>query len=1182
MRQRQTDTAVKLALEGIKIAAECGWSLIFLSGQKPVEKDWNTAPGLTTERATAHCRSWSLGLRTGSPSGIVAVVVDTKTTNSTTLNLPKTVTIDAGDGVFQHLFRAPETPIRSSSTKLGTGAEFTGEGGFISFVGRYNPKTRRYSKFAKNLAPTDVEVADLPAEVIGRLRASARTKTRTPFSEPANDALDETEGSTAAVGAADGADGVKTDDNAPQRPPEPDVTTTADNEPNVGTSDSDAATEPSEPPPAPAEPPRKTLLPHHAAMITKSAITPEVAAARGYWSATKKSQLAALGFGRAQQNVPALVCPVHNVQGEIPLNQSRPDEPRSKGGKTVKYETPFGTTMAVDVPPSCRAALQNPKIDLFITEGVKKGDAAASQGLCCIALLGVWNFRGTNGNGGKTVLPDFESIALNDRRVFVAFDSDVMTKPQVAKALERLGGFLESRGAVVQYIYLSPNATGAKVGLDDYFAEGNKVVDLMLLAQAELRRSPKSESAAPPIPYSATPYGIVYEKDTRDGPTEVLLANFTAEIVADVHRDDGAEESRNFDILIKLGSVERTVTVTHDEFFSMTWPTKYLGCQAIVQPGLSIRDHLRAAVQFLSPNAEKRTVFTHTCWRTIDGSPVFLSAGQPIGPVGPGGTVTTEYLGPLARYTLPLPPVGTEAVAAYRSVLKLTEGLAPDHIALALLGAVFRAPLGDANFVVHITGGTGTMKSEMAALHQQFYGAGMNARCLPGNWSSTANALCEAAFLAKDCILVIDDFAPNGGPQDVSSLHQKAERVIRGAGNGVGRGRLNANVTLRAERPPRALILSTGEEIPRGHSIRGRMITIEVSRGDVSTQVLTECQRFAAEGVFARSMSGYIQWLAPRLDDEKRDHRLRARSYGEEIQAERPHARFPENVGQLRIGFECFLHYGRDIGALSEAEEVGLRERQKNSSLRLADIQCGVLATSDVANQFMTAVAALIMARRAHLDAVDGITLSPHVRAALGQPGANESPVGNRLIGWSDGRNAYLDPAITLSEVQRLVHDQGGHIALENRAIERALRDGGYFEAVEESRGRLSVRKVIGGVRRKVWHLRLGDLVPLVPLSGPSGPIAEDSAQTPDAQGDKNSHCGPVGRDRPGDASGPPPSAKSGEYRGTTPPTGPSKPQTADAKQLANGVGHLGQSIHSGASDSNGSRTHTEMEEGIL
>jgi hypothetical protein len=71
--------------------------------------------------------------------------------------------------------------------------------------------------------------------------------------------------------------------------------------------------------------------------------------------------------------------------------------------------------------------------------------------------------------------------------------------------------------------------------------------------------------------------------------------------------------------------------------------------------------------------------------------------------------------------------------------------------------------LGNADFALHLAGETGAFKSELAALHQQHFGCGMNRENLPAAWSSTGNALEVLAFHAKDALLVIDDFAPGSG-----------------------------------------------------------------------------------------------------------------------------------------------------------------------------------------------------------------------------------------------------------------------------------------------------------------------------------------------------------------------------------------------------------------------------------
>ena len=185
---------------------------------------------------------------------------------------------------------------------------------------------------------------------------------------------------------------------------------------------------------------------HEKMLKEESGIRTDVVEARGYRTTEKKAELRKLGFSEKQCNTPGLLIPVYSPTGEIATYQHRPDEPRiGKDGKPVKYETPSGSGMALDVHPHAREKLADPKVPPCVTEGVKKGDALASRGLCAVALLGVWNWRGSNGKGGKVALPEWEYVALNGRQVYVVFDSDVMLKPGVHAAMVRLKAFLEAR-----------------------------------------------------------------------------------------------------------------------------------------------------------------------------------------------------------------------------------------------------------------------------------------------------------------------------------------------------------------------------------------------------------------------------------------------------------------------------------------------------------------------------------------------------------------------------------------------------------------------------------------------------------------------------------------------------------------------------------------------------------------
>ena len=173
-----------------------------------------------------------------------------------------------------------------------------------------------------------------------------------------------------------------------------------------------------------------TLLDHHAELLRASAISDEVAGARGYFSAEKRAQLADLGFARVQQIVPALVLPSYGVDGRIVNYQARPDRPRidAERGREVKYETVAGSNLTIDVPPPSRPHLGSTRRALWITEGIRKGDALASRDLPVVVLLGVWSFRS----------PDWDRVALDGREVYVVFDNDVMRKGEVYCALAEL------------------------------------------------------------------------------------------------------------------------------------------------------------------------------------------------------------------------------------------------------------------------------------------------------------------------------------------------------------------------------------------------------------------------------------------------------------------------------------------------------------------------------------------------------------------------------------------------------------------------------------------------------------------------------------------------------------------------------------------------------------------------
>ena len=217
---------------------------------------------------------------------------------------------------------------------------------------------------------------------------------------------------------------------------------------------------------------------HRRMLLEESGISPEIAAERGYRTVRSRKELP--GF-KGYQRRPGLLIPVLSPSGAIG-SRLRPNEPRrGKDGKPRKYEQPGKTPNMIDVHPRSVAALGDADTDLWVTEGEKKADSLTSLGLCAIALFGVWGFC-VKGTRAKQLLPCWDHVALKGRRVYLVFDSDVMEKENVQRALGRLVEALKKRGADVRVVYL-PNGQEEKVGVDDYLVAGGTVAELRALAR---------------------------------------------------------------------------------------------------------------------------------------------------------------------------------------------------------------------------------------------------------------------------------------------------------------------------------------------------------------------------------------------------------------------------------------------------------------------------------------------------------------------------------------------------------------------------------------------------------------------------------------------------------------------------------------------------------------------------
>ncbi|UCE64227.1 MAG: DUF927 domain-containing protein, partial [Nitrospirota bacterium] len=611
------------------------------------------------------------------------------------------------------------------------------------------------------------------------------------------------------------------------------------------------------------------------------------------------------------------------------------------------------------------------------------------------------------------------------------------------------------------------------------------------LATPELRPLPQTEKDSN-CPYRSTPKGMIWFKPTKDGlPVPVPLSNFTAQIIADVAEDDGLETRRFFEIAARRGEHRYHFSVPANQFSAMNWVTSNLGANALLFPGTTLKDHARTAIQMTSSDIVEKRIFTHTGWREFDGHYLFLHGGGAIGPDGTEKGIHVSLPGTLSRYVLPDPPLGVELIHAVQQSLKVLH-LAPRRLTYPCLASVARTPLAPADFAIHLSGQSGVGKTEKGALMQQFFGPEFTARQLPGSWSSTGNSLEAMAFMAKDVLLTVDDFAPTGSSADIQRYHRDADRLIRAQGNRAGRSRLRSDASLNTARYPRGVIVSTGEDIPKGHSLRARTLVLEVGPQDIDWNKLSDCQQDAREGRYAQAMAAYLQWLARNYEPIQGRVAKDVAYLREFAQQAGPHRRTPDIVANLAVGFHYFLIFAREVGAISPAEQEQLGSECWQGLGEAAHAQASHQAASEPTTRFLTLLNAALGSGKAHIASLEGgePTGSENEQewnnpAAFGwremEVGAGDyfrhewRAQGDR-VGWTDNQFLYLDPDTAFATAQKIGHVSGDGLAVTPHTLKKRLKERGLLVTEPSRPYHLMVRKMIEGRRRDVLCMPLASL----------------------------------------------------------------------------------------------------------
>lgn len=142
---------------------------------------------------------------------------------------------------------------------------------------------------------------------------------------------------------------------------------------------------------------------------------------------------------------------------------------KNKDGKDIRYTQPHNTGVCAYFPKNIdwRSVASDTKVGILITEGEFKAAKTCREGYACIGLGGVWNFR--SGPSGQAFLPHLNEIDWLQRRVYICYDSDFKTNPNIRASMDDLAEEVADRGGLVYVLSLPDVVEDGKTGLDDFF-----------------------------------------------------------------------------------------------------------------------------------------------------------------------------------------------------------------------------------------------------------------------------------------------------------------------------------------------------------------------------------------------------------------------------------------------------------------------------------------------------------------------------------------------------------------------------------------------------------------------------------------------------------------------------------------------------------------------------------------
>ncbi len=539
------------------------------------------------------------------------------------------------------------------------------------------------------------------------------------------------------------------------------------------------------------------------------------------------------------------------------------------------------------------------------------------------------------------------------------------------------------------------------------------------------------------------------------------LADFVPIPLEETLCDDGRITERYFTIkaLKQNGEVLPTIQVKASAMISMSWVEDCWGFSANIEPPIqSKKDYIRHVIFTLGAKfANKRTIYTHTGWRQVNGKYAYLYHNGAIG----RKNVSVELEGNLKAYDMKPCAELSEGIRAVRNLFQV----ASPNVIYPLISITFLSPLNEffriggcePAFVLYLLGRTQTKKSTIAAIMLSFFGKFTSSN-LPSSFKDTTNAIERKCYALKDMLTVIDDFHPVANYREKQNMEQIAQSLARGYGDRTARERMSSDITIRPGYPPRGNAIITGEDFPNiGQSGSARNFIIELNQNDIpNSEALNRAQEAAWSGSLIAFMREYITWLIPQTPQLPEQLRKMFFAYRQKAASSHisGYGRTGDIVAWLQIGFEFFVVFLQTAGALD-------RDTMEQKKENAWNIFCGLSSTQLEKSDEDKPTALFINTLKELLD-----TGKVYVKSFARENQIQEGK--GTHIGFMDEDYFYFLPAVTYNEIIKFFAAQNEIFPLtKTRLFKQMAAENLIFYDKRETGNSYTIQKRIGQEKRR-------------------------------------------------------------------------------------------------------------------